>query len=158
MKMYVSFLLILCGISSSAFAAQTSVAASGNISSSCSFSNVVIGTLAVSPNQPSVITTNPNRGGTYSVLNLDYIGTPTITFNNPTAFDDEPAASTSLTKNFVVGANSQRLGTLPAVTGGVSGTYTASGNDTIDVLLEASFVAANVPVGAYTMSTVVTCQ
>ena len=158
MKKYVSFLLILFGISSSVLAAQASVAASGNISSTCSFTNVALGTLAVSPNQPSTITTSPSRGGSYAVVNVEYLGTPTITFLTPTAFDDEPNASTTMSKNFTVGANSQRLGTLTGDSTSISGTYSTNSTDTIDVLLQADFVAANVPLGAYTMSTMATCQ
>ena len=47
MKKYVNFLLILCGFSSfSAFAVQTSLGMTGNISTVCSFGAPIAGTLA----------------------------------------------------------------------------------------------------------------
>lgn len=158
MKKYVSFLLILLGISSFALAAQVSVSSNGQINSTCSFTNVAAGTLSVSPNQPYTITTNPTRGGSYAVVNVEYLGAPTVTFATPTAFDSEPQAASSMTKNFLVGANSQRLGTLSGYSGGVTGTYSVGSTDTIDVLLEAQFVADTVPMGSYTLSTIATCQ
>lgn len=157
-RVFLYTLLAMCSFG--VHAVQSTVMSTGTVSSSCSFTANVPGTLAVSPSAADIISTQQQYGGTSASVGVSYLGTPSIEFLAPTSFDNAPSEASSLTINYGVSASSSRLGTLaPNQTStGVSGTYAAGNSDTISVDMWGSAVAANIPLGQYQLSSVMTCQ
>lgn len=157
MKKYVSFLLILFGISSNlAYAVQTSLGLTGQISTVCSFGAPVGGTLALNPNAPNTMSTSTSGGNAASVTAY-YVGTPTITVSKVTAFDSSPTLPTAIT--FTNSASTTNAGAMTF--SGNTATYQETGgaSDTITLGLTATTANnASFNTGTYTASSVVTCQ
>lgn len=139
-----------------AHAATSNINASGTISTVCSFSSTTAGTLAVQTSNLHRIATDTS-GGTSAGFNIQYMGTPTITLNTPTTFDNEPSASSSLSKTFGLAVMSQNGGIITGSSGTFSYAETGGTSDIFTVDFSATY-QQNVPFGTYGISSIATCQ
>ena len=157
MKNYVTFLLMSLQISSCAYAATGSISYSGTVSTTCSFSNIVAGTLGVSPSTPSVLWTN--GPGTPASVDITYLGTPTMSVEDIASFTTKPngVSDSDFTYSMAVGSNQ---GASYQLSGGYySHTYSTGNSDNLTI----NFAAAksnggNVPLGNYATTAIITCQ
>lgn len=145
--------LFLLSVFNTAFAADLNFG--GTVSTSCSLSITQPGTLAISPADPTILSTLVN-GGTPGVVGVSYIGTPTMTVTMPTSFSTSPTLA--FTPLFAGSAVSNVLGAF-SFSGGVASKVYASGNsDSVTIGLQATGGADAFPTGNYNAVVVVTCS
>lgn len=139
-----------------AYAVQTNLSMTGNISTVCSFGAPVAGTLALNPNAPDTMSTS-TAGGNAASVTAYYVGTPTITVSKITQFDSSPTLPTAIT--FTNSASTTNGGAL-TFSGNTATYQEASGaSDTVTLGLSAQTANnASFATGTYTASSVVTCQ
>lgn len=153
----VKTLLILCAISTNAIAATGSISYSGTVSTSCSFSNIVAGTLGVSPSSPTVLWTN--GPGTPASVDITYLGTPTMSVEDVSTLTTKPngVSDSDFTYSMAVGSNQGASYSLS--NGYYTHTYSTGNSDNLTI----NFAAAktngqNVPLGNYATTAIITCQ
>lgn len=150
-----SLLILLCLVTASAAADQTSVQITGNVATTCSFTGVNNGNMAINPSNAKDLGTG-NAGGTPATVNLSYIGTPMVSVNEISSFTTKPSdAPSSVT--FQNTATSLSLGPLTYSSGVATGTYPSGSTDTLTIGL-AAIATTPFTVGSYATSTTVTCQ
>lgn len=128
---------------------------SGTVSTSCSLAVGQAGTLALVPSQPSILSTGVS-GGQPGIVNVTYIGTPTLTATFPTGFTTSPALGFSPTIGGSV--TSPVIGTFPINAGVATGAYSTGSSDTVTITLIFDGGANSFPLGTYETTMVVTCS
>ena len=154
----VKTLLILLWISAGALADTGNISFSGNVSTVCTFSNLVPGTLAVDPSSPTILGTNVT-GGTNATLTLTYLGTPTMSVAEIQGFTTKPNGVANGDFSYTTNVSSSQGKTYTASNGTLSTTYSSGSSDNISIVVNATKAnGANVPLGNYATSSVITCQ
>lgn len=158
MKKSVSFLLILCGISSSAFAASSSIDFAGTASAFCSFSGINNGSLSVNPSNTAQIGTSVT-GGTPATFSIQYLGTPTLSVQEVQGFATKPSGVNDNDFGYTTSVTSSSSVSFTANQGFITGTYNGGNADQLTVnMLASKLNAQSVPLGGYVATSTLTCQ
>lgn len=153
----VNFLLILLCISTNALAASGSLSYSGTVGTTCSFSNIVNGTLGVSPSSPTVLWTN--GPGTPASLDITYLGTPTMSVEDVSSFTTKPNGVSDSDFSYSMAVGSNQGASYSLSNGYYTHTYSTGNSDNLTVNFAASKSnGGNVPLGNYATTSIITCQ
>lgn len=151
-------LILLLAIVTNALADTGNISFSGNVSTVCTFSNLLPGTLAVDPTSPTVLGTNV-AGGSNATLTLTYLGTPTMSVEEVQGFTTKPNGVANGDFNYTTNVSSAQGKTYTASGGNLSATYSSGSSDNLSVTVNATTASGgNVPLGSYATSSVITCQ
>ena len=155
---YVKSLLILLSISTNAIADTGNITFSGNVSTVCTFSNLLPGTLAVDPSSPSVLGTNVT-GGSNATLTITYLGTPTMSVEEVQGFTTKPNGVANGDFSYTTNVSSSQGKSYTASGGNLTAGYTTGSSDNLSIVVNATTAnGGNVPLGNYATSSVITCQ
>ena len=150
--------ILLLAASTNLLADTGNISFSGNVSTVCTFSNLVPGTLAVDPASPTILGTNVT-GGTNATLTLTYLGTPTMSVAEIQGFTTKPNGVANGDFSYTTNVSSSQGKTYTASGGNLSTTYSSGSSDNLSIVVNATKAnGANVPLGNYATSSVITCQ
>lgn len=152
-RVFLYTLLAMCSFG--VHADQANLNMTGTVSTSCAFTGQAGGVLAVSPSNPTFMST-ATQGGSPATANLSYTGTPTLTVTEITSFDSVPSGFNP-TLGFSNQAQSQQLGNMSYSSGSASGQYIGGSADILSINLGVTS-SAPFATGNYSASTTVTCQ
>lgn len=158
MRKSVSFLLILCGISSSVFATSSSVTFSGTAAAFCSFSGVNNGSMVVDPSNTARIGTTYS-GGSPASFSIQYLGTPTLSIEEVQSLSVKPNGTSNSDFLFSTSASSGSSQSFSSNQGYLTTTYSGGSADQLTVQLTVTKAnGQSVPLGNYSAVSQVTCQ
>lgn len=147
-----SFFAVSC-----AYADTGSLSFSGSVSTTCAFSNITPGTLAVDPTSPTIIGTNV-AGGSNAGVTLTYLGNPTMSVEEIGVFTTKPNGVSNGDFTYTTNVSSQQGASYTSSGGYKTHTYTTGSSDNLSVIFNASKSSGNVTLGNYATSAVITCQ
>ena len=150
--------ILLLVASTNLLADTGNISFSGTVSTTCTFSNLVPGTLAVDPSAPSLIGTNVS-GGNNATLTITYLGTPTMSVAEVQSFSTKPNGVANGDFNYTTNVSSSQGKAYTASNGNLTAAYASGSSDNLSIIVNATKAnGGNVPLGNYATSSVITCQ
>lgn len=149
-----ALLLLAAG---NAFAASGTVSYNGAISTTCSFSSQVNGSLGVDPSQPNILASNVGNA-TPATVGLTYFGTPTVSIEEISTFSTKPNGVANGDFTYTTSVASVAGKTYSSSSGYKTATYNSGSSDTLTINLTASKSSGTIAQGNYAASGTITCQ